>query len=310
MPELKVGENQGSSASAYERSVIGFRSHPSMQDFVKRNYLDEDLSEAVRRYLQSDEFSRICAILEPHLTLGSRLLDLGAGRGLTSFALAQKGASVTSVELDSSEVVGMGALARSKERRALPLAPVQCDILKLPFRDESFDVAFCRSMLHHLDDLTQGLREIWRVLRPGGLFLACNEHIVSPFSDCKRFLQAHPAVAYGVNEQAFPIWTYRWSLHRTGFHRIRFFEYEGNALQLSEFLASVKRRSSFRARLADLPLVGGAMGRGLYALHVIKRRYLRYLLVLEEELPAISFFGKKPSAEGSVELQPRNEMSG
>jgi len=289
--QVDVGQKVG--PSAYEHSVVSFRMDPRMRSFVEKNYLEEGLAEAVSRFVQSEQFSLICSALKPYIDSGARLADLGAGRGLTSLALAGKGARVTSVEYNPSGVVGLGALAKHLRLHPQPLALVRGDVLQLLFSDTYFDVAFCRGLLHHLGDLRQGVREIWRILKPGGIFLASNEHILSPFSNGKKFLDAHPAVAYGVNESAYSAWTYWWTLRMIGFHRIRFFGYDGEALQFSEFLRATER-NPVRARLVALPVVGRSIARILHVVHAVLRRHLRYLFVPEESLPVISIVAQKP----------------
>lgn len=272
--------------SAYERSVQGFRGNPAQRAFVEKNYLEEDLGRAVLRYAGSDEFRRVGRILARHLPPGGCLLDVGAGRGLSSLALAQAGFRVFSVEYDSSALVGIGALAGFLAGCALPLTLIRADALALPFRDAFFDVVFCRSLLHHLDDLKRGLREISRVLKPGGCFIACNEHIVSIFSNGTSFRRAHPAMAYGVNERAYQAWRYRWQLRKSGFRRIHFFGYP---LDFSEFLEATGH-NPIRSRLASLHFGGRCLARVFYALHVIWRAYLS---VPEEKLPAVNFAAQK-----------------
>ena len=49
-----------------------------------------------------------------------------------------------------------------------PLADVKADICKLPFKDQSFDVIFCNHVLEHIPDDTTALKELYRVLKPGG----------------------------------------------------------------------------------------------------------------------------------------------
>ncbi len=263
-----------------------------MRGFVEKNYLDEDLLAAVSRYARSDEFSRICTILRPYLASGSRLLDIGAGRGLTSLALAQTGAHVISVESDPSEVVGVGALGKLR-RPLLPLAPVRGDILRLPFPDKAFDVVFCRSVLHHLRDLGEGLRESYRVLRPGGTLLAVNEHILGLLSSGNRFLKAHPATAFGVNENAYHMLAYWRKLRRAGFEDIHFYGYP---LELPEFLVAT-RSNRVRSRLVGLPVGGRVFLALFHKLHVALRRYI---VVPEETLPAISMVARRrmPSSAG------------
>ncbi len=49
-----------------------------------------------------------------------------------------------------------------------PLAKVKMDIQHIPFPEESFDVIFCNHILEHVDDDRLALREMYRVMRPGG----------------------------------------------------------------------------------------------------------------------------------------------
>ena len=49
-----------------------------------------------------------------------------------------------------------------------PLAHVKADICQLPFEDNTFDVIFCNHVLEHIPDDTQAMRELYRVLKPGG----------------------------------------------------------------------------------------------------------------------------------------------
>ena len=49
-----------------------------------------------------------------------------------------------------------------------PLAKVKMDIHNIPFEDNTFDVAMCNHVLEHVDDDIQAMREIHRVLKPGG----------------------------------------------------------------------------------------------------------------------------------------------
>lgn len=260
-----------------------------MGGFVERNFLDEDLTCAARRYAQSHEFSRVLSTLRPHLRPGARLLDLGAGRGLTSLALAEAGLNVTSIEYDPSDVVGVGA--QMELDRGPRWTAIRGDALQLPFRSSSFEVAFCRSLLHHLSDLDQGLAEIWRILEPGGVFLACNEHVLALFSNGEKFLRAHPAVAFGVDENAYYTLTYWWKFRRSGFRRIHFYGYP---LDFNEFVEAT-RCNPFRARLTHLPLAGYAFAQILHRIHVCVRRYL---LVPEETLPAISIVAVKSKSRG------------
>ena len=49
-----------------------------------------------------------------------------------------------------------------------PLADVKADLCALPFEDESFDVVFCNHVLEHINDDTQAMKELYRVMKKGG----------------------------------------------------------------------------------------------------------------------------------------------
>jgi SAM-dependent methyltransferase len=279
--------------NAYERAVLALRADPNLWPHVLGSFLDEDFEQAVSRYAQSDEFAQCWAILERHLQPGSRLLDLGAGRGLTSVALARRNVHVTSVEYDPSDVVGVGALANYRGRLGLPLCPVRGDALQLPFLNNTFDLAFARTVLHHLADLGKGLKEIWRVLKPGGIFVAYSEHILSPFSDGKKFLQAHPCVPFGVDERAYPVFKYWWKFRLAGFRPLRFFQYHF-IMDFSEFVRRAKRRPPL-AFLIETPAIGTLVTKLLYGLHFPLWRYPHYLVVPEEQLASVSIIARKPA---------------
>lgn len=100
---------------------------------------------------------------------GERALDVCCGTGDVAFALARAGAEVTG--FDFSEP--MLAVAR-RRARAIPNSEFripdfqQGDALQLPFPDASFDLITISYGLRNLADFDRGLRELTRVLRPGG----------------------------------------------------------------------------------------------------------------------------------------------
>ena len=104
--------------------------------------------------------------LAPSDLSGLRVLDAGCGAGAQSAFLARQGATVTSVDLsDAIEVA-----ARLPDLQKASLA--QADLLKLPLADASFDLVYCEGVLQHTADAGLVLRELRRVLRPGGRLLA------------------------------------------------------------------------------------------------------------------------------------------
>lgn len=102
--------------------------------------------------------------LEP----GMRVLDFGCGPGSITVGLAEHvGTDGRVVGIDSSAAaIGMARTAAGD----LPgLQFAVASVYNLPMNDESFDVAFGHQVLQHLADPVAALRDIQRVLRPGGL---------------------------------------------------------------------------------------------------------------------------------------------
>jgi ubiquinone/menaquinone biosynthesis C-methylase UbiE len=95
-----------------------------------------------------------------------RALDLGAGGGHVSYALAAVCGSVAAVDLSDDMLV---AVAAEASRRGLRnVETVRASAEALPFPDAQFDFVASRFSAHHWRDAAAGLREARRVLRPGG----------------------------------------------------------------------------------------------------------------------------------------------
>ena len=98
-----------------------------------------------------------------------RLLDAGVGRGRTRRYLAAQ-AAAQRIDFHGFDLHA-DLVVRCHDAAAWRL--VRADITRpLPYRDASFDVGVCEQVLEHVDDPGAALREIARVLRPGGLFVA------------------------------------------------------------------------------------------------------------------------------------------
>lgn len=94
------------------------------------------------------------------------ILELGCGTGHWSEFLSSKGFKV--IALDISEA--MLSKARLKEIKNVEFR--KADAAALPFPDESFGMVVSITMLEFVDDLEKVLKEIYRVLKPEGLFIA------------------------------------------------------------------------------------------------------------------------------------------
>lgn len=93
-----------------------------------------------------------------------RVLDVGCGTGILLERMGRNGAGTLLAGLDP--VFGMLRVAWSRLRGVASLATGRAE--SLPFRDETFDTVISCSVLHYVDDPPSALREVARVLVPGG----------------------------------------------------------------------------------------------------------------------------------------------
>ncbi len=104
---------------------------------------------------------------------GDKLLDLGCGFGRHAFEAARRGAAVVALDAGPDEVAQvratLGAMVDAGELAAdHPASAVQGNALSLPFADGTFDRVIASEVLEHIPDDTAAMRELARVLRPGG----------------------------------------------------------------------------------------------------------------------------------------------
>lgn len=197
----------------WEAAVRWLRNQPGSGDVVRDAYYDDPLAAAADRYWRSNEWVAVRAILG---TGPGDALDAGAGRGIASYALAKDGFTVTALEPDSSDLVGGGAIRALAGETGLPIAVEENLSERLPFADRSFDVIFARAVLHHIDDLPRAMSEFHRVLRPGGVFVAAREHVISAPEDLPAFFDAHPLHHRYGGENAHPLHFYQDAIRGAG----------------------------------------------------------------------------------------------
>jgi len=126
-----------------------------------REFFDE-----VERYRYQEYAPWMPRLMEFDRFRDARLLEIGCGMGTDLLQFARGGARCTGIDLTPRSV--------AITRRRFKLYGADGDFMisdgeHLPFRSESFDVVYSNGVLHHTPDTAGAIREVHRVLRPGGV---------------------------------------------------------------------------------------------------------------------------------------------
>jgi SAM-dependent methyltransferase len=148
-------------------------------------YIHGDAPEEQRRLAKLGELTDAAFVAFVQIEPTDRVLDVGSGLGNLARRMAARALDGAVVGIEQSEQQLCVA-------RAQPLPNLRFkhgDARALPFEDDSFHVVYCRYLLEHVGDPLQVLREMQRVLKPGGkAFLQENNiliHATDP--DCPAF---------------------------------------------------------------------------------------------------------------------------
>ena len=137
--------------------------------------------------LGNDRLWRIATIRALQPRPGMRILDLAAGTGTSSAALAKHGAHATAADFSD------GMLAEGRKRHAGNdlIEFVWADATNLPFADDSFDAATISYGLRNVQEPKRALAEMLRVVKPGGRV------VIAEFSTPPSTLVRVPYQLYG-----------------------------------------------------------------------------------------------------------------
>lgn len=140
-----------------------------------------------------DAFARLSG-----LPAGARVVDLGCGSGVFTHILQQRGYRCVGVDLSPKLI----AIAKTN------FADIDFhtgDIEQLPFADASFDGVLLSGVLHHLPELSRCATEVFRILQPGGKFVAFDPNRMNPFMYLYRDRSSPFYSPVGVTENERPV---------------------------------------------------------------------------------------------------------
>jgi len=159
----------------------------------------------------------------------ARILDVGCGDGLLECLLAKKMPATHITGIDSSKKAITLAAEKAREQNLSNVDFMISDAYKLPFSNETFDAVVSLDVIEHLDDTDAFLKELARVLKPGGTL-----HVGTPIRTPGMMFDALHAKEFSISELtqylknhsltidnialSHPLWLYR--LHRTRLGRL------------------------------------------------------------------------------------------
>lgn len=201
----------------WEETIIYIRTQPEYKNLVELAYFEEDLTLNVERFKESEEFIETLILLNEYAPNAKKLLDIGAGNGISCVALALKGYDVVVVEPDKSDTIGAGAIRKLKEHYNLKnLTIYEAYAEEIAFADETFDIVYARQCMHHAYHLTKFVAEASRVLKKNGLFITIRDHVIFGEEDKKWFLASHPLQKFYGGENAFLPQEYEDAMEKAG----------------------------------------------------------------------------------------------
>jgi ubiquinone/menaquinone biosynthesis C-methylase UbiE/ADP-ribose pyrophosphatase YjhB (NUDIX family) len=152
---------------------------------VTRRLVQRQFTRQAADYARSESHARdrdlTLLVAQMRLRPSDRVLDVATGTGFTAFALARVAGAVVGLDLTPGMLREARALSGD-----LAVRWVAGDAGALPFRNDVFDAVAVRRAPHHFADLRGALREMLRVLRPGGVLGVVDQ--VPPEDDAGREL--------------------------------------------------------------------------------------------------------------------------
>ena len=244
---------------SWEQAVSWLKQQPDQSELVRACFYDDPLLRAAERYAASDEWRAVRAMLPPP---PGKALDVGAGRGISSFALARDGWDTVALEPNNSAAVGAEAIRGLAVEAGLHIDVIGQWGENLPFPDKNFDLVHCRQVLHHAQDLPQLCREIGRVLKPGGAFIATREHVISRQEDLDVFLAGHPLHRLYGGENAYLLLQYLSAIRNGGIELTSVLNPFQSIINLyPQTMAGLKRQIVAKLRLPRIvPIPDFALG--------------------------------------------------
>ncbi len=156
---MKLGRVLLGAAAAVGAAALWWRKNPSACPYGQRFWVEAPHPLITR--------PRLREILEPRA--GERVLEVGPGTGYYTLEMADWVKPDGTVDLlDLQQSMLDHTMRRAGEAGLSNITPTRSDATAMPFDDASFDAAYLVTVLGEIPDQAAALRELARVLKPGG----------------------------------------------------------------------------------------------------------------------------------------------
>jgi acetyltransferase-like isoleucine patch superfamily enzyme/SAM-dependent methyltransferase len=203
----------------YDKAYSWGWSDERLRSTVYLCYKTPDLPDNARRFYDSGEFKAELSMISE---LGHRpgtavnVLDIGCGNGIASYSLARSGYNVTGIDSSLGELAGIRAAEQIRGLDGAGFTIKHSASHRLEFPDESFEVVWMREVLHHITDLDSFLREVKRVLKPGGILCCLRDVVIWNEEQRVHFFENHPFYQITHDEGCFYLEEYRVAFEKSG----------------------------------------------------------------------------------------------
>lgn len=164
-------------------------------EYLKNYYENYDEDNRLRSKHGLVEYLTTMRYVEKHLTESSRIIEIGAGTGRYSHALAQKGYRVDAVELIEHNI----EIFKSNTKEGENISIIQGNATNLSdFEDNTFDITLLLGPMYHLftkEDQQKALSEAVRITKKGGKIFSAycgNDATIIQFCFGKNYINLEP----------------------------------------------------------------------------------------------------------------------
>jgi ubiquinone/menaquinone biosynthesis C-methylase UbiE len=159
---------------------------------MKANWLERLIVNSPIRVLIQDQIILRWIKSKVELPPGGKFLEIGCGRGAGACMLLRefRPAAVHAMDLDEDMISEARRYVKPIHRQHVHL--YVGDTVHLPYQDAAVDAVFGFGVLHHLPDWQAGIREIARVLKPGGIYFLEEFYPLVYLNFLVRRLVTHP----------------------------------------------------------------------------------------------------------------------